>query len=700
MSVSKLTLILLAFLGLHVSLTSCAERATTANSYCILPQDGDDPNDERWCDYLYDHLKKRLSSSHSIAKNRTEEGAYKVVVDYDAQMGTAYEVKKTKDGVILRGRDKEKITWLIYQFIASLGMSDDGISVADLPPSQIDLTKDAASDFAFEYRGLYTPHCNDGDMLGIYGVHNVDFDWAVWGHNLSKILSDKSAVDLYAHTGSADAGEQFCFTSEALYKQIERYIIENVGDGSKGSSRFAILPNDNDIVCLCGNCVKEGNTAHNASPAVASLVARLARRFPKHMFFMSAYRTTRTVPPYAMAQNVGVLVSSIEFPMKSPKEDDSHVKAFTKTIGEWKKTVKHIYVWDYMRNYDDYLTPFPCLGILQKRLQFYKRLGINGIFFNGSGYDYASFDGLHTYALAALTKNPDTDVKWLVDTYFKYTFPKSHETLSDYYLGLEEKAASSKEELQLYGGMEDSERTFFNASDFVKFYESLPSLISDAGEEEAAKLTKLQTALSFTRLEIARASGGDIKTSDIQQWTDQLSHHEEYDDMNNYREAKGSLAEYLQQWRERESKEVTANRLKGRRLTVQGETGFTAEQVSHLTDGQLGFTTDYHTQWLITKVREWGVDLPTDIDLNGTLELSFLVAPIWHIYAPLTVNVYVDGNLSQSVPVPEATGESEFQRATCSLYLEGISRGRHVRVTFVHADGEGLKTACDEVMLK
>lgn len=698
MSVFKTTLLLALAFIFNFGMTGCATRPTSIDSYHILPQDADDPQDVKWSDYLYDHLKKRLSSGLAIFKTKTDEEGYNVYVDYDAQMGTDYAVQNLDDGIMLKARDSEKIVWLIYEFISNMGKRDKDISVDDLPPAQIDLDDNIEGDFAFEYRGLYTPHCTDADMLGIYGVHNVDFDWAVWGHNLSKILSDKSASDLYAHSGS-EPGAQFCFTSESLYKQIEAYIMENYGNGEKGSARFAILPNDNDIVCLCGNCVKEGNSTGNATPAVASLVTRLAQRFPKHLFFMSAYRTTRHTPPYPMAENVGVLLSSIDFPMKAPDESDETIKKFTKTIKDWKKLVSRVYVWDYMRDYDDYLTPYPCLGVLQKRLQYYKRHGVDGIFFNGSGYDYASFDGMQTYALAALMKNPDSDIKTLTTNYFNTVYPTAHKSMETFYMGLEEKAATSKEALPLYGGMDDSERIFLNGDSFCSFYDGLPQLISKADGEEKVKLSKLYTALSYSRLELARASGKDASSSDIDKWMEQLSQHSQYQDMANYREAKGDLVAYLQEWRDNMGQGGVSNRLKGQALTIQGTSDFTKEQAKQLTDGRLGFVTDYHTGWLITKAREWGADLPANLPEGGVLTMSFLHAPTWHIYAPLKVNVYGDGTLLFSVPVPQPEGETDFQRARCSVRLDQVGSGKHVRVMFVRADDEGLKTACDEIVL-
>lgn len=92
-------------------------------------------------------------------------------------------------------------------------------------------------------------------------------------------------------------------------------------------------------------------------------------------------------------------------------------------LNQWKKVSKNIYIWDYINNFDDYLTPFPILKIAQQRLRFFKQNGASGIFFNGSGYSYSSFDAMRTFVLSALLINPELPVEELVRDYFNQEYP-------------------------------------------------------------------------------------------------------------------------------------------------------------------------------------------------------------------------------------------------------------------------------------
>lgn len=85
-----------------------------------------------------------------------------------------------------------------------------------------------------------------------------------------------------------------------------------------------------------------------------------------------------------MPSNVGVLVSAVNVPMRSQLGTRPQAKQFAGLVKKWSRVVSRVYVWNYMRNYDDYFTPYPCLKLLQERLRMFRSLGVKGVFYNGS----------------------------------------------------------------------------------------------------------------------------------------------------------------------------------------------------------------------------------------------------------------------------------------------------------------------------
>lgn len=123
--------------------------------------------------------------------------------------------------------------------------------------------------------------------------------------------------------------------------------------------------------------------------------------FSQAFFFTTSYLTTQQVTDKQLPSNTGVIVSAIDYPLRRTDGKDEQDKKFAAQLDNWKKVTNNIYIWDYINNFDDYLTPFPILKIAQQRLQFFKQHGASGIFFNGSGYSYSSFDEMRTFVLSS-----------------------------------------------------------------------------------------------------------------------------------------------------------------------------------------------------------------------------------------------------------------------------------------------------------
>ncbi len=400
-----------------------------------------------------------------------------------------------------------------------------------------------------EYHGLYTPS-NTEEVQKALHTNHPDYDWGLWGHNLKKALGKNITADMYAVVNGKRNSKQLCFSSKKLYDAVKGYIIDQYGYGSDDySERISIMPMDNKLACTCARCRQAGNTADNATPAVTDFVTRLAKEFPHHQFFTSAYHTTTQAPQTALPKNVGVIVSSYSLPFQVNFKNTKGYKDFTKTVKAWKKMCGRIYVWDYERNYDDYLSPFPCLLAMQTRMRLYRDLGINGVFVNGSGYDYSAFDDMQTQVLAQLMNNPDLDIHKAVTDYFEEHYPITATLLTKYYLTLEERTRTSNRPLPLYGTMQDMCGSYLNAKEFIDFRSKLDAKSKETAKDERQRLNALLTALAYTQLEMYR-TGILPHDEDMEvEMCEILKGHSELKGMKNRDESGHTIDEYLKKWK-------------------------------------------------------------------------------------------------------------------------------------------------------
>ena len=171
---------------------------------------------------------------------------------------------------------------------------------------------------------------------------------------------------------------------------------------------------------------------------------------------------------------------------------------------KWKDKMAHVYVWDYVNNFDDYMTPFPILNIMQRRLQLYKEVGVNGVFFNGSGTDYSTLSQLHFYVIGKLLLNPYDDWKKLVTEYCNEHYPTASDLVANFVIEQEDWAANKNHALPLYGGITQSIATYLPEQQFVKFHQSLAMILPQTDGKERAELETMWQAMALTRLELNR----------------------------------------------------------------------------------------------------------------------------------------------------------------------------------------------------
>ncbi len=391
----------------------------------------------------------------------------------------------------------------------------------------------------FEYRALATPTNMSAEAhaeFGIDSTNNVDNDWSLWGHNLWRVVGQNAPQDIYALINGQRDTTQFCFTSTTLYNMIDNWIVDQWG--YKGG-RFTIMPADNKKVCQCDECRRIGNDSLSATPAVARMLTRLATKFPQHQFFMTSYHTTTQPPKDKLPKNVGVMLSTMSIPMRQVFQQNKGYKTFDALVDAWQKITPLLYVWEYNRNFDDYLTPYPCLYIMQERLRYYKSKGIRGVFINGSSYDYSTFDDVQTYVIARLLIDVDANVDDLVEQFYKKHYPECGSIIANYYMDLELRVNETNHILPYYGTMQEIRESYLNSKEFIEFWKTLDARSKTVKGRERQLVNQMLTAMSWTRLHLPISDDERYEMLLI------LKEHNSVPGLQNYKETNGSIDEYL-----------------------------------------------------------------------------------------------------------------------------------------------------------
>lgn len=144
---------------------------------------------------------------------------------------------------------------------------------------------------------------------------------------------------------------------------------------------WSVSQNDNFSYCQCENCQKI--IAEEKSPAgpVIRFVNEVAKHFPGKIISTLAYQYSRHAPVITKpADNVQVMLCTIELNRSKPIDEDSTSKSFVKDIVDWGKICHNIYLWDYTIDFAHTVCPFPNLHVLQPNIQFFMKNNVRSQF--------------------------------------------------------------------------------------------------------------------------------------------------------------------------------------------------------------------------------------------------------------------------------------------------------------------------------
>lgn len=730
MSLPRLFSSVFAAVTLLVSCGNIVGGGNAVRQYYIHPDIQGRGSDTKMADYLKKHLQRRSEN------NLLDKDGLEVSVHVGPEIGGDFAVSHLPGGgYYLAAKDERTMTWLLYQFIKECGKVDPAIEVTDLPPSMFP-RKDTVVTFPFEYRDLYMPTNQNPDMTLLLAQHNLEMDWGIWGHNLSRVLGGSGDLsggyrnmdqELFARDANGIVHQsQFCFSSDRLLELTEQYIIDQYGDGEKVPYPMTIGPNDNGYVCLCRRCELAGNTKTNAMPAVSKFVERLAARFPHHTFFIPAYATTSSKPDHILPSNVGIFLSAIDYPRVWNDDQSAKARDFFNLLNSWKEVTENVYIWDYVCNFDDYLSPYPILYVMQERFRRYREMGVKGVFLNGSGYFYSMQQEMYSFLLANLLVNPDADIERMVNEYYSDAMPNVGSFYATVVIQMEQHARRAGTELPLYGGMDEALRSYLFEKEFREFYTVfLRAADMQMTHRERVIYDKTRQFLSFSFLEMCRLRGlgsggfaeliGDewvVKpevwsaVEDLKLYTPEddlyILTDNEYaspDHMDRVNESGIYVADYeneVELWLT--SQQWMRDQLLRHPLKVHYD-GLT-ETTTRLTDGVAGISQNYHWGWQVYPQAGLVIELPGEAmsGKSGEFVTSFLNSERHRMSPPSAVEVWADG---RNVGVLRKEGLADyFDEGERVIFRGAVSLGRaeHVELRIVPSHTRNL--GIDEIYFR
>ena len=567
----------------------------------------------------------------------------------------------------------------------------------------------------FDYREPYYSSNFDPTFRAWNKTSSLDLEWGIWGHNLPKIIKNyRLDNSIYAKVGNKRIESQFCFTSDTLFKYVDKSI-KHKFDSDHAFNKYMILPNDNSIVCTCNTCKAVGNTSKDAAPAVFTFLNKLAKKNRRMSFFTTAYVSVKDVPRFKAESNIGIFYSTINIQKGIPLEKSKDYKYFESDINKWKKYLNNVYIWDYTVNYDNYFDIYPILKVTQQNLKLYKKLGINGVFLHGSEYDYSIFQDLKATILAKLLWNTNINVDEEIKNYFGQRFSKKlANVLTNYYTFIDNSFNTSNKELGIYSGINKTVRKYLDPKVFFEFYNEFDTHTQTNKFDK--NYLKIATALTFLKLEIMRDYGFGaygygamndnneiIVKNTAAALLDNLTVYSKSANLKTYNERGYKIEDYIKSWRKaiyKYHKRKNYFFKKPFEILSKMDEDYTDKKV--LNNGSFGLN-DYNTNWHISTVDDLVLKIDKKhISQSSKITFSFLQDIKHKIYYPSSIEILDENKkLIKKLNINSISGLLESKEI--SIKLPSAYEDIQLPETFlVKVNKQKIKgknaIACDEII--
>lgn len=250
---------------------------------------------------------------------------------------------------------------------------------------------------------------------------------------------------------------------------------------------YSLSQNDNFGFCECDECKKIEERYGGHSGLIVWFVNQIAddvkKVHPDKFVGTFAYQYGRK-PPVGIKprDNVVIRLCNIECCFAHPLDAGCpQNKSFMEDMEGWKKIAPHLFIWDYIVDYAQYVAPWPNFQVLAPNIKIFRDNNAIGIFEEAQYQSAASeFQEMKTWVVTKLLWNPEQDVNLLVKDFINGYYGKAATKVQAYY-----DLCQSLVKPDLHYGIYINEKDPIYSDEFVKQGEDLlreAMQLADEGE--------------------------------------------------------------------------------------------------------------------------------------------------------------------------------------------------------------------------
>ncbi len=273
-----------------------------------------------------------------------------------------------------------------------------------------------------------------GNMEAYYGAHTME-----WLVPVKEFFATHPEYFCLRDGKRYDGYGQLCLSNPDVLEICKTRLAQRMRE-EPNYRIYSLSQNDNFRFCQCEKCAAIEQQYGGHSGIIVWFVNQVADavkdEFPDKYIGTFAYQYSRQ-PPTGIkpSENVVIRLCSIECCFAHPLDAGCpQNEAFMRDLKGWAELAPHLFIWDYIVDYAQYMAPWPNFQVLGPNIQVFGDNKAIGIFeeaqYQSAG---AEFDEMKAWTVNQLLWNPKQDVDSLVSIFIDGFYGKAAPHVMDYY---------------------------------------------------------------------------------------------------------------------------------------------------------------------------------------------------------------------------------------------------------------------------
>ncbi|MBP5770321.1 MAG: DUF4838 domain-containing protein [Bacteroidaceae bacterium] len=281
----------------------------------------------------------------------------------------------------------------------------------------------------------WDPVTNDyGNIEAYYGAHTMD--WLVPANEFFATHPEYFCLrDGQRYNGYG----QLCLSNPDVLQLCKTRLKQRIRE-NPAYRIYSLSQNDNFRFCECEKCAAIEQQYGGHSGIILWFVNQVAdavkEEFPDKFVGTFAYQYSRQPPTGIKPRdNVVIRLCSIECCFAHPLDAGCpQNQAFMRDLRGWAQLAPHLFIWDYIVDYAQYIAPWPNFQVLAPNIRVFGKNKAIGVFeeaqYQSAG---AEFDEMKAWTVNQLLWNPYQDVDSLVNIFCQGFYREAAPHIMDYY---------------------------------------------------------------------------------------------------------------------------------------------------------------------------------------------------------------------------------------------------------------------------